>query len=552
MDRLGVYCRVSSEGQTEGTSLTTQEELGLKKGQELGLETVIFNEGAKSSHSEDITKRPVLVSLLNQINDGKITHVYVFNTDRLGRNETVWSTIKLHLLRNGVKLYTNTGEYDLEDPMSKMLLNLMSSVAVYDNELRTERFRVGKLESLKTRQGWKGGPPPFGYKLENKKLVKNENESKYLDDIYTLYSEGKSLEDIRKHLMNNGVRTRRGNVVWNSVSIRKILENTHYSGYYTYTDSKTEETITIECERLLPQELIDKVNTLKEKRSYNQKSNTQRTHSSVTTQTLLGEILYCRSCGTKCGSKVRMSNKNQKPYYYCLLKYQPDKTQLSSQRTCSSSKNSSIENLDKFVWEKVVDTLSESSLFKERIKNQLFQNNDNMTPDEIRKIGRKMKGIKKELETINSSITSLTSTSLITGIKHDEVIKELQLTKVERTNQLKELEQTILDNQKNKKWLDWVSEFGNQIDQLKNSELPKPERKKFLDGIVSKVSIEGKDKNTHYVEIEFTLPCVGDEMVWRNPSKKSLGYNIREGSTTLLTEMVVERSYTKHKQKNPM
>lgn len=47
MDRLGVYCRVSSEGQTEGTSLTTQEELGLKKGQELGLETVIFNEGAK-------------------------------------------------------------------------------------------------------------------------------------------------------------------------------------------------------------------------------------------------------------------------------------------------------------------------------------------------------------------------------------------------------------------------------------------------------------------------------------------------------------------------
>lgn len=58
-----------------------------------------------------------------------------------------------------------------------------------------------------------------------------------------------------------------------------------------------------------------------------------------------------------------------------------------------------------------------------------------------------------------------------------------------------------------------------------------------MDGVVNKVSVTGKSKNRHEVKIEFTIPCVGDKLVWRNPSKKSLGYMIEDGSSELTVLM---------------
>ena len=76
----------------------------------------MWNEGAASSHHEDLVNRPVLVQLLQEIEQGEVKHLFVFNNDRLSRNEDTQFVIKSALKKNDVVLYTKDGQFDLNNP----------------------------------------------------------------------------------------------------------------------------------------------------------------------------------------------------------------------------------------------------------------------------------------------------------------------------------------------------------------------------------------------------------------------------------------------------
>ena len=85
---LHIYTLVSTSVQeVEGTSLENQKNLGIKKSHELGLEYKVWNEGGQSSFNNDLDNRPQLVELLSEIDSGSIKHLFVYNTDRLSRNQ---------------------------------------------------------------------------------------------------------------------------------------------------------------------------------------------------------------------------------------------------------------------------------------------------------------------------------------------------------------------------------------------------------------------------------------------------------------------------------
>ena len=85
---LHIYTRVSSAiQQEEGTSLENQKQMGIKKAMELGFDFKVWNEGGQSSFNDDLSNRPELVSLLMEIEAGKVKHLFVYNTDRLSRNQ---------------------------------------------------------------------------------------------------------------------------------------------------------------------------------------------------------------------------------------------------------------------------------------------------------------------------------------------------------------------------------------------------------------------------------------------------------------------------------
>ena len=176
--KLHIYMRVSTVAQESATSIDTQKELGIAQAKALKCGYQVWNEGGQSSSGDDLSNRPILISLLEEIEKGNVSKLFVFNTDRLSRNEETWSAIRLKLVKNNVALYTHSGNFSLDNPMDKLMLTLMSGISAYDNSIRAERSRLGKLKKVK-QGGWLGGPPPFGYSIEESKLIENKDTFTY-------------------------------------------------------------------------------------------------------------------------------------------------------------------------------------------------------------------------------------------------------------------------------------------------------------------------------------------------------------------------------------
>ena len=182
---LHIYTRVSSIAQAnEGTSLSTQHQLGVKKAKQLGFVTNHWDEGGKSSHHEDMSGRPILLALYEAIKRGEVKHLWVYDQSRISRIDNVASAFRYECMKAGVTVYTKDGQFDLSNPQDKFMKVILDGMGEFENSIRAERTRLGKLN--RARQGyWFGGPPPFGYKIVDKKLALNKDESVWVKKIFT-------------------------------------------------------------------------------------------------------------------------------------------------------------------------------------------------------------------------------------------------------------------------------------------------------------------------------------------------------------------------------
>lgn len=79
-----------------------------------------------------------------------------------------------------------------------------------------------------------------------------------------------------------------------------------------------------------------------------------------------------------------------------------------------------------------------------------------------------------------------------------------------------------------------------------------PEQKKeLLQGLLTTIDVHLIDKQTHWLEINFKIPLVGDQMIYKDPAQKSKGYTVQEGESALMLEMA-SRPYSKKKPIQPM
>ena len=531
---LHIYTRVSTSSQEEeGTSLETQLELGIERAKKLGMDHKVWNEGGRSSSKDDLSNRPVLTDLLQKVDDGDVQHLYVWNTDRLSRNLNTWGMIRFKLIKSEVTLHTPTGKQILSDPQTNLMLGILSEISQYDNQLRTERFRLGKLKRIR-QGGWMGGPPPFGYSLEDSRLLPNDKEKEWVQFIYESYNDGKSLDEIRTKLLQSGVFTKRGNPVWSHGSINKLLTNTHYEGYYTYTDKKSEETIRIVCPRLLSSLLVKSVRDLRERRSYGKTGNKRTKTSNQKYTYLLTGLLVCGHCGSLYGGNQKQK---QTSYYSCLQKTNKFKTKFTERHViCGSNRNVRIDTTDEIVWNAVVDVISKSHTFKEIIKTELLgKNSYKKSSFEIRKLENKQKKLKKEVNEVTSSIINFESSVLIgkrDKIEIERIIKNLEKHRLKLESDIEEISNSMSEDQQQKRWVDWVKAFGNHIAKLKDPDFSIDDRKKFLEGVINKIVVINNDVREHELKIEFRLPYSSDGFEYTDSSKKIKKYTINKGTNT--------------------
>jgi DNA invertase Pin-like site-specific DNA recombinase len=353
---LHIYTRVSSTAQQEeGTSLENQKQLGIKKASELGFDYRLWNEGGQSSFFDDLNNRPVLVSLLALIESGAVKHLFVYNADRLSRNQQTWAVIRYKLLAHGVTLHTVSGQMQLKNPVDDLMLGILSEISQYDNRIRSERSRMGKFQKIQ--QGnWKGGPPPFGYRLENKQLMIDDFESEWIQKMYDWYCHGVAVKEIQYRLSRHGVMTRRGNQQWSLGSIQLILRNPVYAGYFDYTDKMLGETVRIQTPPIIDSHLFQIAQD---------KRHATREHKNLVNPSkhfyLLRGVLFCGHCGTPMGGRTYRAGHQH--VYYCVHNERTWKTRKDDHPKwkrgtgCSMVRSMNIEKTDQLVWDMVKSSL---------------------------------------------------------------------------------------------------------------------------------------------------------------------------------------------------
>lgn len=538
---LHIYTRVSTVVQAdEGMSLDFQAEIGVKRAKDLGFKHVLWNEGGKSSNHEEIDKRPVLSQVYNKILSGEIKHLFVYDQSRLSRNDGVSSAFRVACNRNGVTLYTKDGTYDLSNSTDQFMKKIMDAVAELDNAQRAERSRLGKLARVK--QGhWLGGPPPFGYSVEKKRLVVNSDEATWVKRIFTEYANQTPTIDIKVLLDSNGVKPRREGKGWAIGSIQALLRNTHYLGYWEYNDKRSGESVRVDCPRILSSTLWQKVEATKKRYKERRAIENPQKHFYMLTG-----VIRCGHCGNLLSGETRTSVGKQ--VYYCPKKLRDwvktkiaDADKWKRGRVCEMTRSLNLPETDEIVWNTVLDVMTKSVILKEQVKKKTFEEFGKARLDDTQADAAKVKikTLQKQVVKLNEALAMVETNRILERVSPEQYpLIKANITDERTTveSEIEQLQEELDGVARHQKWVDWVGTFKSQIASQKKFT---PEQKKsFLEGLLAGVDVRLVDKKTHQLTINFQLPIVNDSLVYEG-SKKSGSYVVHEGVRSLTVEQAI-------------
>lgn len=237
-NKVGIYVRVSSNEQViEGHSLEWQE-LELEKYASEHNLIIVKKYIEKGLSGESIEKRPQIKQLLQDIKDKKITNVLVYKVDRLGRQTLTNAIICKVLVENKCTLTTSAyGVIKLEKAYGSLIYNIISAISQFEVDNLSERVKNGKKQRV--RNGlYINSYNVYGYdnynNYDGERLLKiNDFESHIIKQIYNLYLENNSMNNIAIELNNKNIPCKRGGK-WHESTIYQILTNKLYAGYVIY------------------------------------------------------------------------------------------------------------------------------------------------------------------------------------------------------------------------------------------------------------------------------------------------------------------------------
>lgn len=305
--KLGIYIRVSSEEQTKGNSLETQEKSGI--------EFCEYNNYSYQTYREEgasgtlyYTKLPALTKLLTDLKKGTIDGIYASKLDRLTRNEDNWKPIIEALNETNSKLFIDGAELDIHDYDMVLMLGIKQKLATHEIQRLKYRIEQGiKSGMLKGHSGG-GRVQPYGYKTVDKMLTICPIEKKIVKKIYKLSLEGKGTKAISTILNDEKVPTKlqsRNKPVqykqktyphsWRDSVIYEILTNPIYTGNRRFKS----KLYYFENLKIIDQDLFDAVQIGLKNRNRFKRTNNKYFY-------LLNGLITC-SCGSSMAGRIKPS-----------------------------------------------------------------------------------------------------------------------------------------------------------------------------------------------------------------------------------------------------
>ena len=225
--RVAVYCRVSTEKDTQEDSLEMQREAYISL---ISLRSDWEPAGvyADSLSGLSAEKRPEFMRMIGDAMAGKIDRILCKSVSRFSRNVAECKKYTDMLRTRNVTVEFEKEHLSTDDPTSSFIFSLMSAIAENESRSISENVKWGQRERVKRGEYNLGNNRILGYDNVDGKLVPNEGADA-VRLIYVMFLEGKSIEEIIRTLTDIGVKTRNGTPLSRN-NILYILKNETYKG----------------------------------------------------------------------------------------------------------------------------------------------------------------------------------------------------------------------------------------------------------------------------------------------------------------------------------
>src|SRR5512136_2925556 len=189
--RCAIYTRVSTEAglDQDFNSLDAQYDAAqayIRSQAHAGwtLVRTRYDDGGFSGGSTD---RPALQHLLTDVKARKINVIVVYKVDRLTRSLADFAKLVELFDAHKVSFVSVTQSFNTTTSMGRLTLNVLLSFAQFEREVTGERIR-DKIAASKKKGLWMGGVVPLGYRVEDRKLLVNEEEAEIVRKIFARYT----------------------------------------------------------------------------------------------------------------------------------------------------------------------------------------------------------------------------------------------------------------------------------------------------------------------------------------------------------------------------
>ena len=388
MKRAALYVRVSTEDQSRhGLSLDEQKNALEIYAKDNGYTIAGEYEDAGISARKSYKKRPALLRLLEDCKAGKIDIILFIKLDRWFRNVGNYYAVQDILDQCGVSWQATQEDYETTTAAGRLKVNIMLSVAQDEADRTSERIKF-VFDGKRERREPITGHPPAGYKIVNKKLVKDENTEQMIDSFFQKFLQTGSVSETQKYVYDKF-----GKLIDYQLS-SKLLRSTAYYGFWHGVEGM--------CEPYITKEQYDQIQSMRQKVVRKTKEN--RVY-------LFSGLLFCGECGCRMVGKI--NNKCAIANYTCKKN--------QTRRNCNNSIYISERKIEAYIIETLDSKLREAKIEIEKINNNV----DNST------VKNQISTIKRKL----SKLKDLYLNDLITmeEYKHDQASMTEELEKLEKS-----------------------------------------------------------------------------------------------------------------------
>ncbi len=499
--KYAVYVRVSTEEQAQhGFSIVAQKEKN--SAFVVSQDGKIYKIYVDDGYSGKNIKRPALQDLLRDAEQKKFDIVLIYKLDRLSRRLSDLVSLGEKFDKLGIGIKSVTEPFDTTTPAGKLMFNMLGSFAQFERELIGERTKLGIMRRIKNGE-W-STTRPFGYDLEEGKLIINEVEAELVKRCYQLFLEHNlGVELIHRRLNKEDLVSRRKGK-WSKNSVWTMLTNPVYAGYIRWDG----EVIKGKHKAIISKSLFDAVQErLKEKDRYT-------SWVGVSPNLFIG-LIFCKKCGKQFISSKPGNGTKKGTYRYYACK--------GRKRGKCIQDYIRADVLEEVIFNKLKEIANNKAVINDYLKKTAEENNihlQRLRKEKLRISQRLTKLTQTKDKKIKWMFSHLPNKKVATEMSNevDRLLEEIDALKERLAEIEAKMQQINLDDANTQITANFLQNFVEVFSKLELGE-----RKLLIQAIVKRIEVHNKNK----IALKLTLPVFSEK---DNPQNLTSETTLNPGS----------------------